>query len=324
MQLNEKLKTHIEKEIVKLDYSMEPKELYAPIGYTILQEAKRIRPIFTLLACGLFSKDIESAVKPALGIEVFHNFTLLHDDIMDNANIRRGNPTVYKKWGTNIAILSGDTMLIEAYKLINQAPEKVLKKVHKVFSETAQEVCEGQMYDMKFETESNVSIEEYLQMIKQKTAVLIAGALKIGAIIGNANDEEIKNIYNFGLNLGMAFQLLDDWLDVYSDPKVFGKQTGGDIIVNKKTYLLISAINKANEEQKNILNTWLVKEKFDEKQKIATVKAIYDELKIGEWTMNKAKQYSEQAFDYLNKINKNNDSKQSLKQIGKELLNRIK
>lgn len=324
MQLNEKLKTHIEKEIVKLDYSMEPKELYAPIGYTILQEAKRIRPIFTLLACGLFSKDIESAVKPALGIEVFHNFTLLHDDIMDNANIRRGNPTVYKKWGTNIAILSGDTMLIEAYKLINQAPEKVLKKVHKVFSETAQEVCEGQMYDMKFETESNVSIEEYLQMIKQKTAVLIAGALKIGAIIGNANDEEIKNIYNFGLNLGMAFQLLDDWLDVYSDPKVFGKQTGGDIIVNKKTYLLISAINKANEEQKNILNTWLVKEKFDEKQKIATVKAIYDELKIGEWTMNKAKQYSEQAFDCLNKINKNNDSKQSLKQIGKELLNRIK
>lgn len=324
MQLNEKLKTHIEKEIVKLDYSMEPKELYAPIGYTILQEAKRIRPIFTLLACGLFSEDIESAVKPALGIEVFHNFTLLHDDIMDNANIRRGNPTVYKKWGTNIAILSGDTMLIEAYKLINQAPEKVLKKVHKVFSETAQEVCEGQMYDMKFETESNVSIEEYLQMIKQKTAVLIAGALKIGAIIGNANDEEIKNIYNFGLNLGMAFQLLDDWLDVYSDPKVFGKQTGGDIIVNKKTYLLISAINKANEEQKNILNTWLVKEKFDEKQKIATVKAIYDELKIGEWTMNKAKQYSEQAFDCLNKINKNNDSKQSLKQIGKELLNRIK
>lgn len=324
MQLNEKLKTHIEKEIVKLDYSMEPKELYAPIGYTISQEAKRIRPIFTLLACGLFSEDIESAVKPALGIEVFHNFTLLHDDIMDNANIRRGNPTVYKKWGTNIAILSGDTMLIEAYKLINQAPEKVLKKVHKVFSETAQEVCEGQMYDMKFETESNVSIEEYLQMIKQKTAVLIAGALKIGAIIGNANDEEIKNIYNFGLNLGMAFQLLDDWLDVYSDPKVFGKQTGGDIIVNKKTYLLISAINKANEEQKNILNTWLVKEKFDEKQKIATVKAIYDELKIGEWTMNKAKQYSEQAFDCLNKINKNNDSKQSLKQIGKELLNRIK
>lgn len=324
MQLNDKLKEHIEKEIAKLNYSMEPKELYAPIGYTLLQEAKRIRPIFTLLACGLFSENIESAVKPAIAIEVFHNFTLLHDDIMDDAPIRRGNPTVYKKWGTNTAILSGDTMLIEAYKLLNQAPEKVLREVHEVFSATAQEVCEGQMYDMKFETKNNVSIEEYLQMIRQKTAVLIAGALKIGAIIGGANDEEIKNIYNFGLNLGLAFQLLDDWLDVYSDPKVFGKQTGGDIVVNKKTYLLISAIDKADKAQAKILNTWLTKEKFDEKEKIATVKTIYDELKIGELTMNKAKQYSEKAFDSLEKIDRNNESKQSLKQIGKELLNRIK
>lgn len=324
MQLNDKLKEHIEKEIAKLNYSMEPKELYAPIGYTLLQEGKRIRPIFTLLACGLFSEKIEPAIKPAVGIEVFHNFTLLHDDIMDDAPIRRGNPTVYKKWGTNTAILSGDTMLIEAYKLMNKAPEKVLKSVHKVFSETAEEVCKGQMYDMQFETQKEVSIDEYLEMIKLKTAMLIAGALKIGAIIGGANDEEIKNIYKFGLNLGLAFQLLDDWLDVYSDPKVFGKQTGGDIVVNKKTYLLISAIDKADKEQAKMLNTWLAKEKFDEKEKIIAVKNIYDELKIGELTMQKAKEYSKKAFDYLEKISRNNESKQSLKQIGKELLNRIK
>lgn len=324
MQLDKQFQAIIEKQIAELDYAIDPKQLYEPIEYTISQQGKRIRPVFTLLACHLFSNDIEQTIKPAVGIEVFHNFTLLHDDIMDDAPIRRGQETVYKKWGANTAILSGDTMLIEAYKLISQAPKQTLKQVLDTFSKTATEVCEGQMYDMEFETKNKVSIDEYLKMVRLKTAVLIGGALKIGAIIGNADKQNIEYIYNFGINLGMAFQLLDDWLDVYSDPKVFGKQTGGDIVVNKKTYLLISALNNANNKQLEILNSWIEKKNFDEKEKINAVKNIYNELNISDLAIEKAKEYSNKAKEYLDKINSDKESKQTLKNISEQLLNRIK
>ncbi len=322
MQLKQQFQNIVEQQIAELNLPNAPKQLYEPITYTMEQKGKRIRPVFTLLACSMFSDDVSSAVKTAVGMEVFHNFTLLHDDIMDNADIRRGQPTVHKKWNANTAILSGDTMLIEAYKLISSAPTNVLKPVLDTFSQTAVEVCEGQMYDMDFETQQNVSIDEYLEMIRLKTSVLIAGALKIGAIIGGADQEDTDNIYQFGVNLGIAFQLIDDYLDAYSDPKVFGKQTGGDIIENKKTYLLISAMNNANTEQKEQLNYWINKTDFDEKEKISSVKNIYNELNIKELTLQKAKEYSEKALEFLDKVKSEKEGKEVLRQIGIQLLER--
>jgi len=314
----------VETEIAKLDFSKEPKDLYDPISYTLNNKGKRIRPVLTLLACNMFSENIEKAVKPAIGLEVFHNFTLLHDDIMDNAPVRRGKTTVHMKWNVNTAILSGDTMMVEAYKLVAEAPDFCLRKVLELFSELSIGVCEGQMYDMEFEDRAVVSVNEYLKMIELKTSVLIAGALKMGAIIGNANANDAENIYHFGINLGLAFQLLDDWLDVYSDPKVFGKKTGGDIVANKKTFMLITALEKAKGIKEQELNNWLEINNFEEQDKIAAVRNIYNELSIGDITMKKAKEYSAKAFEYLNKIGVDEDKKLALKKLGESLLNRIK
>ncbi len=324
MQGTETLREVIENRISQLDYSIQPANLYEPISYTLNNKGKRIRPILTLLACNMFSDKIEDAVNPAVGLEVFHNFTLLHDDIMDDAPVRRGEPTVHMKWNANTAILSGDTMMVEAYKLVYQAPDYCLRSVLELFSDVAIGVCEGQMYDMEFENRSDVSEQEYIKMITLKTSVLIAGALKIGALIGKANTEDAENIYLFGLNLGIAFQLLDDWLDVYSDPKVFGKKTGGDIVANKKTYMLISALANAENEQLTELNKWLSQDSFNEKEKITAVKNIYNDLNIGDLTMNKAKEYSSKAFEYLNRINVSEDKKQTLQELSESLLNRIK
>ncbi len=324
MQGTESLRAVVEERISKLDYTIQPVNLYEPISYTLNNKGKRIRPILTLLACNMFSDKIEDAVNPAVGLEVFHNFTLLHDDIMDDAPVRRGEPTVHIKWNANTAILSGDTMMIEAYKLVYQAPDYCLRSVLELFSNVAVGVCEGQMYDMEFENRNDVTEQEYIKMITLKTSVLIAGALKIGALIGKANTEDAENIYHFGLNLGIAFQLLDDWLDVYSDPKVFGKKTGGDIVANKKTYMLISALANAKNKQLAELNGLLSKETFNEKEKITAVKNIYNNLNTGELTMNKAKEYSSKAFEYLNKIKVSEDKKQTLHDLGESLLNRIK
>ena len=232
-------------------------KLYRPIDYVLSMGGKHLRPSLMLMACNIFSEDIAPAIKPAIGIEIFHNFTLLHDDIMDKADSRRGKPTVHKKWEENVAILSGDAMLIKAYQYISTCPEKRLSKILEVFSQTAIEVCEGQQYDMDFEKESLVTEEMYLKMIRLKTAVLLGASLKIGAIIGGANQHEANCLYDFGINIGIAFQLKDDLLDVYGNSKKFGKTIGGDITCNKKTFLLIRTINKANEKEKEELEKWL-------------------------------------------------------------------
>ena len=235
-------------------FKKKPHKLYDPIAYTMSHGGKRLRPLLTLLACDLFSGDVEKALYPALAIEVFHNFTLVHDDIMDKAPLRRGKETVYKKWDSNIAILSGDTMFALAYQYALNTDSNLVPKILSVFSQAAIEVCEGQQFDMDFETSPSVSIDEYLEMIRLKTAVLIAVSLQIGAIIGDASEEEIIEMYNFGNNLGMAFQLKDDLLDVYGEQEKFGKKTGGDIVANKKTYLFLKALELCDSDNRQILN----------------------------------------------------------------------
>lgn len=324
MQGIEKLRDLLESRIQQLEFTNEPAELYDPISYTLKSDGKRIRPVLTLLACQMFSEKIEDAIDPALGFEVFHNFTLLHDDIMDNAPVRRGLPTVHEKWNANTAILSGDAMMVEAYKLICKAPTDGLSKVLDVFSDTALGVCEGQMFDMQFENRDDVTEAEYIEMIRLKTSVLLAACLKAGALIGGASDKNAELLYDFGINLGLSFQLKDDWLDVYSDPKVFGKKTGGDIVENKKTFMLINANLKAEGSIKSDLNEWISKKDFDEEEKIASVKDIYNKLGIGDLALEKAEEYSKKAFESLNQITIPDDKKKNLIELGKYLLGRVK
>lgn len=236
-------------EIGKLDWSREPKGLYEPIGYTLAAGGKRVRPQLALLATKLFGGNEEDVLPAALALEVFHNFTLLHDDVMDKAEVRRGRPTVHVKWNENTAILSGDQMMIEAYKLLSQVPEKKLAKTLRLFNQMATEICEGQQYDVDFESREDVTIPEYMEMIRLKTSVLLATALKIGAYIGYANDEQQQKMYNFGIHVGLAFQIQDDMLDCYGDQATFGKAIGGDIAENKKTYLWLTAAAKGAKEE---------------------------------------------------------------------------
>ena len=320
----EDLRDIIEKHIRQLELSNPPAELYEPISYTLNSNGKRIRPVLTLLACQMFSEKIDDAILPALGFEVFHNFTLLHDDIMDNAPVRRGLPTVHEKWNANTAILSGDAMMVEAYKLICKAPDRSLRDVLAVFSETAVGVCEGQMFDMQFEERADVLEEEYLEMIRLKTSVLLAGALKAGALIGGASQKQANLLYEFGINLGLAFQLKDDWLDVYSDPKVFGKKTGGDIVENKKTYLLIKALEKAEGDIVSDLKRLIDIEEFVEEEKIESVKGIYNKLGIGELTQQKVQEYIKKAFSCLKQVDIPDRKKDSLIELGEYLLSRDK
>jgi len=240
--------TTIEEELKRLAIGRKiPAGLYEPIDYVMAAGGKRVRPVLTLMACHLFSDDIGKAVTPALALEIFHNFTLLHDDLMDHADVRRNRPTVHKRWNESAAILSGDAMLILAYRLMCRAQSEILPELLDVFTQTALEVCEGQQYDMDFEQRSDVCIDEYLQMIRLKTAVLLAASLKIGAICGGATRENIESLDRFGISLGLTFQIQDDWLDVYADPDVFGKAIGGDILTGKKTFLLLTAFEKADE-----------------------------------------------------------------------------
>ncbi|HIE73358.1 MAG TPA: polyprenyl synthetase family protein [Flavobacteriales bacterium] len=320
MQTISQLSEIIEGELGKINYPKTPEKLYRPIEYVMDLGGKRMRPILLLMAHQLFDKNIEKAISPALGIEVFHNFTLLHDDIMDNAPIRRGQQTVHEKWDNNVAILSGDTMLVQAYKLLTDVDKSILKEVLAVFNKAATEVCEGQQWDMDFETEKQVSIADYLKMIEYKTAVLLAASLQVGAICGKASEHEQKHLYEFGKNMGIAFQLKDDLLDTFGNPDEFGKQVGGDIMANKKTYLYLKALEVADKVQKEFLQTYFSSnENMDEK--VSAVKSIFTDLEIPALTTALMKQYHQSAMQHLDAIDSEN--KAPLITFSEKLMDRI-
>lgn len=289
-----------------------PQELYEPVNYMMALGGKRIRPILCLIANQLFGGDLAKAMPAALAVEYFHNFTLVHDDIMDDAPLRRGKSTVFTKYDTNTAILSGDVILVKAYEYLQTVPPYCLAKVLQTFTQTAIEVCEGQQYDMNFETTLQVSVEEYIRMIELKTAVLIAASLKMGAVIGGASEQDLHNLYEFGRHVGIAFQLQDDYLDVYGQQEQFGKQVGGDIIQNKKTYLLLKALEKADGQQLEVLKSWLVRQPQNVMEKVNGVMAIYDELDIQSLTRSLMDDYYIKAFGYLNAVNVAPERKQPL------------
>ena len=299
-----------------------PAELYQPIHYILSLGGKRIRPALALMACNLFSEDVMSSVKPALAIELFHNFTLIHDDIMDNAPLRRNRPTVHEKWDNNVAILSGDAMQIQAFQLMCEAPVSKLKTLLDIFNTTAIEVCEGQQYDMNFAIRNDVSLEEYIQMIELKTSVLLAASLKIGALCGGAPNDEAQKLYEFGRNLGLAFQIQDDYLDVYGNQDKFGKKVGGDIAENKKTFLLIKALELANGKAAEALQSAVTNKISNTFEKVQVVHNIYDELNIPEITCAKIAEFSEKAFEYLSSVNLDEARKKNLLEVAKGLMGR--
>jgi len=312
----------IGKAIVNEKIGGEPRGLYEPIEYTLQSGGKRIRPAMVLMACNLFNDCIDEAIRPAIGLEIFHNFTLLHDDIMDHADIRRGMATVHKKWGENTAILSGDAMFIKAYEYFLDCKSAAFRDILKVFNQTALEVCEGQQYDMEFENWKEVSEKEYIRMIELKTSVLLAAALKIGALIGGAAQSDADLLYEFGRNIGLAFQLQDDLLDVYGDESVFGKQIGGDIVANKKTFLLIKAKELANNEKKEILESWIENKEAERNEKVKAITSIYNKLKIKELTQNRILELTKKALDYLDQVKVENDKKIELRNLAGKLINR--
>ena len=312
----------IEQEIAQLQFPHPPKSLYDPIEYILSLGGKRIRPALVLMACNLYKEDVEDAVKPALGLEVFHNFTLLHDDLMDEADMRRNKPTVHKVWNANTAILSGDAMLIAAYQLIGETKSESLKEILNLFTVTALEICGGQQYDMEFESRTDVTEEEYIEMIRLKTAVLIACALKMGAIAGNASKADAEALYQYGINIGLAFQLQDDLLDVYGDTATFGKNIGGDILCNKKTFMLINALRRASDAQKAELESWISKKTFDPAEKIAAVTDIYCQLHLKELSEDKIHIYYEQAMKCLASLNVAPERLNILKEVSVRLMNR--
>jgi geranylgeranyl diphosphate synthase type II len=298
----------------------DPVNLYEPIKYILDLGGKRIRPLLVLLAADLFGSNYKKAYPAALAVEVFHNFTLIHDDIMDSASLRRGKPTVHHKWNENIGILSGDAMMIQAYSYIEEYPDDIYRKIMKVFNKTAIEVCEGQQYDMDFEQLQEVSIKQYLEMIKLKTSVLLASAFEIGAIIANATDEDRKFIYNYGLNLGLAFQIQDDYLDTFGDEKSFGKKIGGDIIEGKKTFLYLMALQNSNlEDQIRLKNLY---KESDDVAKIKNVTQFFEDKYIPDLTQKTIEIYTKQAFSFVDKLSLSPEKKETLKSLGLNLMNR--
>lgn len=310
----------IEREIGQLEFDCPPKSLYEPITYILSLGGKRIRPALVLMAYNLYREDVEKAIRPAIGLEVFHNFTLLHDDLMDQADKRRNKPTVHKVWNANTAILSGDAMLIAAYQLIGETAPEHLKEVLDLFTRTALEICGGQQYDMEFESRMDVSEEEYLEMIRLKTAVLLACSLKTGAILGRASQEDAENLYRFGINIGLAFQLQDDLLDVYGDTKTFGKNIGGDILCNKKTFLLINALRRAEGEQKVQLEHWIARKDFDAAEKIAAVTNIYNVLGLKELSEAKMQTYYAEGMKNLAALSVSEERLAVLKEVTSRLM----
>lgn len=310
--------------IESIKYPARPGRLYEPIAYTMSLGGKRLRPVLTLMACDAFSGSCKAAVDAAVGIELYHNFTLLHDDVMDKADMRRGKPTVHVKWNDNVAILSGDAMLTMASQYIARTDNEHIKAVTEAFNATAMGVYEGQQYDMDFEARNDVSEDEYIEMIRLKTSVLIGGACKIGALIGNASKEDADSLYNFGEYLGLAFQLQDDWLDVYGTPETFGKEIGGDIMNNKKTFMLINAIAKATGDDALELRRWLMAKAPDKSSKVAAVKAIYDKLGIDKLAENAIQKYNDMALASIEKVNISEEAKQSFREFANMLLHRDK
>lgn len=299
MRTFEEILRTIEEAIARLEFNQPPRSLFDPITYTLSLGGKRIRPALALMACDLFGGKNEDVLQPALGLEVFHNFTLLHDDLMDEADRRRDKPTVHKLWNPNVAILSGDAMLICAYQLVAKANDKAILEL---FSRTALEICAGQQYDMEFESRSDVTEEEYIEMIRLKTAVLLACALKVGAMIGGASTADADALYDYGIHIGLAFQLQDDLLDVYGDPKTFGKNIGGDILCNKKTFLLINALSAASEEQRQVMEDWMVRKSYDAQEKIAAFTNLYNELSIRDLTERRIEDYYRMANEDLARL----------------------
>ena len=312
----------IDEELKNTIIKKEPAALYNPISYTINLGGKRIRPALLMLANNLFGGKDKDALNSALGIEVFHNFSLVHDDIMDQAPLRRGNQSVYKKWNTNIAILSGDVMLIQAIQLLSKDHTTSLSEILTVFNTTAVQVCEGQQFDMDFETSATVSIDDYLKMIELKTAVLLGCSLKIGAIIGKAIPDDANHIYEFGKNLGVAFQLMDDVLDLYGDPEKVGKRVGGDVITNKKTYLLLKAQELATGKTKKDLDFCLTSTVLDDISKVNKVTAIFNKLNIKQLALNEMNLFYNTAISHLDSISVPKEDKQVFENFAKSLMNR--
>lgn len=310
--------------IDQLPYDRKPETIYAPIKYVLSIGGKRIRPVLMLLAYNLYKDDPERVMMPACALETYHNYTLLHDDLMDNADVRRGMPTVHRKWDANTAILSGDSMLVVAYQRIAQCDADKLKPVLDLFTETALEIGEGQQYDMDFETRNDVTEDEYIEMIRLKTSVLLACAVKIGAILADAPAEDADNLYKFGEQMGLAFQLQDDLLDVYGDPEVFGKAIGGDITSNKKTYMLINAMQRAGGERRAELERWINATEFDRAEKIAAVTAIYNELGIRELCEQKINHYFSESEKYLARVGVPEERKAELRRFTADMMKRKK
>lgn len=322
MYTSEELLQKVNAFLDNLDYDRKPFSLYEPVKYVLSMGGKRIRPVLMLLSYNLFKDDPENILMQAVALETYHNYTLLHDDLMDNADLRRGHETVHRKWNPNQAILSGDAMLVLAYQRMAKCPADKLAKILNVFTETALEIGEGQQYDMDFETRTDVTEDEYIEMIRLKTSVLLACALKIGAILADASDADADNLYKFGEQIGLAFQLQDDYLDVYGDSKVFGKAIGGDITSNKKTYMLINAFIHADESQRTELMRWITAKDFDRDEKVKAVTDIYNKIGIDKLAQQKIAYYFEQSSKYLNAVSVSEERKSELRKYAEKMMNR--
>ncbi len=305
-----------------LPYNRKPVNIYAPVKYVLSMGGKRIRPVLMLLAYNLYKDDPERILMQAAGLETYHNYTLLHDDLMDNADIRRGHETVHKRWNANQAILSGDSMLVLAYQRMADGLADRLKEVLDIFTITALEIGEGQQYDIDFETRNDVSEAEYIEMIRLKTSVLLACAMKIGALLAGAPANDAEHLYKFGEQIGLAFQLQDDYLDVYGDPKVFGKAIGGDITSNKKTYMLINAFNRADDAQRAELQHWITAETFDRDEKVKAVTELYNRIGIDKLAQEKIAYYFEKSKRYIDAVNVPEERKQELRAYAERMMKR--
>ena len=308
--------------IEKLNYERSPKELYAPITYTLSQSGKRVRPVLALMAYNIYKEDVEKVLYPAVAMETYHNHTLIHDDVMDCADIRRGKPTVCAKWGDTMAILSGDTMLLLAYQFMSNVEDDKLRAAIALLTETAKEVCDGQQYDIEFESRANVSEEEYINMIRLKTSVLIAASIKLGALLAGACEDDLNSLYAYGETMGLAFQLQDDLLDVYGDAAVFGKKIGGDIRCNKKTFLLIKALELASEEQRKEMFSWMENPSCDADAKVEYFTALYNSLGIKELCEARIAELFEKCDEHIAKVSVHEENKREIKRFINSLLNR--
>ncbi len=320
---NEEILEQFESALRQMQTPEEPELLYAPIIYSMSGGGKRLRPVLLLITHEAFGGNIDKAMSAALAVEVFHNFTLLHDDIMDNALVRRGKPSVYAKWGENVAILSGDAMLITAYKLLTTIDAERLPRVLQIFNDMALEVCEGQQYDMDFESETTVTVEDYIQMIERKTSALLSGSAMIGATLAGASDDDIKKVYRFATELGLAFQLQDDMLDSFGD-EALGKKIGGDILEGKQTYLMVQAMNRASAEEREVLRTTHKNEALSDAEKIATIKALYEKLDVKHATEQQIELRFERALAVLDTLSVEKERTQHLVEFARNLMGRKK